>query len=134
MRALADGFVAHAHDGPAPWLQEVIYDHRIWRSYYNDFQGAWESLEADDPHTSHVHWALTWWGAHNLTEPLIRAILLGEEEPLKLDAEDRAWIEQTIERKVDEQLVKRIGQVAAGAKQTVHEACRQAIRLTDPKH
>lgn len=128
MRALADGFVAHALE---LGIQEVIYDRQRWST--DDGTPGWEPFGGADPHTSHVHWSLTWDAAKNLTEAKIRAVLLGEpEDPLMaLTADEIQRIAEAVARELDRKngvLEKRIGKVADGANKTVYEATRQALR------
>jgi hypothetical protein len=127
MRALADGFVDHWR---ALGVQEVIYDRKRWST--DDGDPNWEPFRGDDPHTSHVHWSLTWDAAKNLTEAKIRAVLLGEpEEPdMPLSDEDL----KAIRKVVDEVVADRIGdlgQDAAG--RTIRRSVANAIRVISPK-
>lgn len=129
MRALADAFVKHALE---LGIQEVIYDRERWST--DDGTPGWEPYGGADPHTSHVHWSLTWDAAQNLTEAKIRHVLEGaplpEEDELPFSEAD---LRKIISEEVDKAILKRLGPVADGAKQTIHETARQAIRVTKPK-
>lgn len=129
MRAVADLLVAHALE---LGLQEVIYDRQRWAC--DDSTPGWEPFNGSDPHTGHVHWSVNWDAAKNLTEDKVRRIfapVTGEDDLLMGITEEQ--LRQIIAEEVDKAVAKRIGNVAEGAKQTVHEACRQAIRVTKPK-
>lgn len=78
MRRVADLLVANWQ---ALGVQEVIYDQFRWST--DDGTPGWEPFGGSDPHTSHVHWSLTWDAAKNLTVEAIRAILNPISDPLE---------------------------------------------------
>lgn len=100
MREVADMLVANwARLG----IQEVIFEGRIWRSHYAPL--AWREYTGSDPHRSHVHWALTWAGAKNLTATKIRMII--GDQTMPLNEEDLEKIASV----VDAAIVRRLGDV-----------------------
>ncbi len=126
MRALADGFVAHwAELG----IQEVIYDRTRWSAETGVMVE--KPFTGSDPHTSHVHWSLTWDAAKNLTESRIRAVLLGEpEDDMPLNESDLTAIRKIVDEVVAER-VGDLGQDSAG--KTIRRTVANAIRVIRPK-
>lgn len=128
MRALAEAFVTH-------WaglgVQEVIYD-RVRYSTETGVMAA-KPFTGSDPHTSHVHWSLTWDAAENLTEAKIRAVLLGEPEPepdMPLNDADLEAIRKIVDEVVKDR-VGDLGQDTAG--KTIRRTVANAIRVIKPK-
>ena len=126
MRALADGFVTHALE---LGVQEVIYDRTRWSAETGVMVE--KPFTGSDPHTSHVHWSLTWDAAKNLTESRIRAVLLGEpEDDLPLNESDLTAIRKIVDEVVAER-VGDLGQDSAG--KTIRRTVANAIRVIRPK-
>lgn len=92
MRVVADLLVQYAE---ALGVQEVIYDHQRWST--DDGTPGWEPFGGVDPHTSHVHWSLTWAGAKGLTEESVRTILGGN---MPLTPDDLAAISKIVEAQI----------------------------------
>jgi hypothetical protein len=70
MDALCDVLTQHYE---ALGVQQIIWNHRSWRC---DRTGTkWKPYYGTDPHTSHSHIELNWWGANNVTVEHILATL-----------------------------------------------------------
>jgi hypothetical protein len=126
MRALADAFVEHALE---LGIQEVIYDRARWSAETGVMVK--KPFTGSDPHTSHVHWSLTWDAAKNLTEARIRAVLLDEpEDDMPLSEADLAAIRKIVDEVVSDR-VGDLGKDSAG--RTIRRSVANAIRVIKPK-
>lgn len=72
-------------------IQEVIFDSRIWRSFY--LPPSWRGYSGVDNHATHVHWVLNWEGARTLT-------LEGLEKMTKLSDDDLKAIAKVVEEQI----------------------------------
>lgn len=110
MLALADGFVQHWRE---LGVQEVIHLRKRWSAESGEMVE--RPYTGSDPHTSHVHWSLTWDAAKNLTEAKIRAVLLGEPEGPDVD---EATLRAIVREECDKAIEVRIGNCGTNANGT----------------